>query len=82
MIFRFDCFTLNSETRTLSRQDSVVTLTPKVYQTLLVLVENRHRVMSKAELFEQLWPEQAVEEANLTQNISILRKALPLLRSS
>jgi DNA-binding winged helix-turn-helix (wHTH) protein len=33
-----------------------------------VLVENRHRVMSKAELFEQLWLRQTVEEANLTQH--------------
>src|ERR1700733_167386 len=76
MIFRFDRYTLNPGTRTLSRQDKFVTLTPKVFQTLLILVENHHRVMSKAELFEQLWPQQTVEEANLTQNISILRKAL------
>jgi Tol biopolymer transport system component/DNA-binding winged helix-turn-helix (wHTH) protein len=76
MIFRFDHYILDSGTRTLSRQDALVTLTPKVFQTLLVLVENHHRVMSKAELFEQLWPQQVVEEANLTQNISILRKAL------
>jgi Tol biopolymer transport system component/DNA-binding winged helix-turn-helix (wHTH) protein len=51
-------------------------MTPKVFQTLLVLVENRTRVMSKAELFERLWPQQVVEEANLTQTISMLRKAL------
>jgi DNA-binding winged helix-turn-helix (wHTH) protein/Tol biopolymer transport system component len=76
MIFRFDHYTLNSETRTLSCHDTIVTLTPKVFQTLLVLVENHHRVMSKADLFDHLWPHQAVEEANLTQNISILRKTL------
>jgi Tol biopolymer transport system component/DNA-binding winged helix-turn-helix (wHTH) protein len=76
MIFRFDRYTLNSETRTLSCGDSTVTLTPKVFQTLLVLVENHARVMSKDELFEHIWPHQTVEEANLTQNISILRKAL------
>ncbi len=76
MIFRFDRYTLDSDTRTLRCRDTVVALTPKVFQTLLVLVENHGRVMSKAELFDQLWPHQAVEEANLTQNISILRKAL------
>ena len=76
MIFRFDRYTLNSETRTLSCGDSTVTLTPKVFQTLLVLVENHARVMSKDELFEHIWPHQTVEEANLTQNISMLRKAL------
>ena len=76
MIFRFDRYTLNSETRTLSYGDSTVPLTPKVFQTLLVLVENHARVMSKDELFEHIWPPQTVEEANLTQNISMLRKAL------
>jgi Tol biopolymer transport system component/DNA-binding winged helix-turn-helix (wHTH) protein len=76
MIFRFDRYTLNSETRTLSCRGSAVTLTPKVFQTLLVLVENHARVMSKDELFEHIWPHQTVEEANLTQNISMLRKAL------
>jgi Tol biopolymer transport system component/DNA-binding winged helix-turn-helix (wHTH) protein len=76
MIFRFDRYTLNSETRTLRCGDSTVTLTPKVFQTLLVLVENHARVMSKDELFEHIWPHQTVEEANLTQNISVLRKAL------
>jgi Tol biopolymer transport system component/DNA-binding winged helix-turn-helix (wHTH) protein len=76
MIFRFDRYTLNSETRTLSYGDSTVPLTPKVFQTLLVLVENHARVMSKDELFEHIWPHQTVEEANLTQNISMLRKAL------
>jgi DNA-binding winged helix-turn-helix (wHTH) protein len=76
MIFRFDRYTLNSETRTLSCRGSAVPLTPKVFRTLLVLVENHARVMSKDELFQHIWPRQSVEEANLTQNISILRKAL------
>jgi Tol biopolymer transport system component/DNA-binding winged helix-turn-helix (wHTH) protein len=76
MIFRFDSYTLDSDTRTLSCRDTAVALTPKVFQALLVLVENSTRVMSKAELFERLWPQQVVEEANLTQTISMLRKAL------
>ncbi len=76
MIFFFDRYTLDSETRTLSSQGTTITLTPKVFQVLLVLVENRTRVMSKDELFEQVWPGQTVEEANITQSISMLRKAL------
>jgi Tol biopolymer transport system component/DNA-binding winged helix-turn-helix (wHTH) protein len=76
MILRFASYTLDSDTRTLSCGDTVVAMTPKVFQTLLVLVENRSRVMSKAELFERLWPHQMVEEANLTQAISVLRKGL------
>ena len=76
MIFHFDSYTLDSDTRTLSCRNTVVALTPKVFQTLLLLVENRSRIMTKAELFERLWPHQVVEEANLTQTISMLRKGL------
>src|SRR5207249_4039801 len=43
---------------------------------LLVLVERRERVMGKDELMEALWPDTVVEEANLTVNMSALRKAL------
>ena len=76
MIFQFDHYSLDTEKRTLTRRGVVVTLTPKVFQTLLVLVKNHERVMSKEELFTNIWPEQFVEESNLTQNISVLRKAL------
>jgi Tol biopolymer transport system component/DNA-binding winged helix-turn-helix (wHTH) protein len=76
MLFSFDDYTLDSEARTLRHGDVTVPLTPKVFKTLLVLIENHDRVMSKNELLESIWPEQFVEEANLTQNISVLRRAL------
>jgi TolB-like protein/cytochrome c-type biogenesis protein CcmH/NrfG len=53
-----------------------VPLAPKVLETLLVLIENRERVVTKDELLKQLWGEASVEEGGLTRNISILRKTL------
>ena len=51
-------------------------LTPKVFDTLLVLLENSSHVLTKKELMQQVWPDSFVEENNLAQNISLLRKAL------
>ena len=51
-------------------------LTPKVFDTLLALLENSSHVLTKKELMQQVWPDSFVEENNLAQNISILRKAL------
>lgn len=76
MVYRFSSYVLDAERRTLQRGEQTVTLTPKVFQTLLVLVEHHDRVLSKDELCERIWPDQFVEEANLTQNISVLRRAL------
>jgi serine/threonine-protein kinase len=53
-----------------------VPLTPKVFDTLLVLLENSSHVLTKKELMQQVWPDSFVEENNLAQNISVLRKAL------
>lgn len=76
MLYRFDGFTLDTTERTLKRHDDAVPLTPKVFETLVLLVENHVRVVSKDELLSTIWPERFVEESNLTQNISVLRKAL------
>src|SRR5262249_36631140 len=66
----------NRESRRLFGEGEPVSLTGKVLETLTVLVENRGRVMDKDELLRTLWPDTVVEEANLTQNIATLRKAL------
>ncbi len=58
------------------RDGRTTPLPPKVFDTLLALVENNGRVMSKDELMRSLWPDTFVEESNLTQNISQLRRAL------
>jgi TolB-like protein len=53
-----------------------VPLTPKAFELLVLLVENRGHLLKKDELIERVWPNTFVEEANLAQNISALRKAL------
>jgi len=74
--FGFGPFRLDATSRLLLRDGKVVPLTPKAVDTLLLLVENRGQVLGKEELLQQLWPGTFVEEGNLTQNISVLRKAL------
>src|SRR5215211_547697 len=74
--YEFGPFRMDPKSRVLLLEDAQVPLTPKAFETLLVLVENNGRVMSKDELMEALWPDSFVEEANLTVNISALRKAL------
>src|SRR6266496_1792099 len=74
--YRFGPFVLDSDSRVLLRDGEPVSMTGKVLETLSVLVQNRGRVMDKDELLAALWPDTVVEEANLTQNVSALRRAL------
>ena len=75
-LYEFGPFRLDVDERLLMRDGRMTPLPPKVFDTLLVLVENRGRVVSKDELMQSLWPDTFVEESNLTQNISQLRRAL------
>ncbi len=74
--YEFDGFRLDVRRHQLLRNDELVPLKPKALETLLVLVEQHGRVVSKDELMSRLWPDTAVEEANLTQNVFVVRKAL------
>src|SRR5512132_1188243 len=74
--YRFGPFHLDARERRLSRGDEVVPLRLKVFDTLLVLVENAGRLVTKQELLDAVWPETTVEENNLNHNVSVLRKAL------
>src|ERR1700749_1709642 len=74
--YRFGPFVLDPASRLLIREEQSVPITTKVFETLVVLVENRGRVMTKDELLLKLWPDTTVEEANLAQNVSSLRRAL------
>ena len=56
------------------RADAPVPLTPRVFETLLYLVEHHDTVLDKERLMEAVWPDSIVEENNLTQNISTLRR--------
>ena len=75
-LYEFGPFRLDSLKRQLLRANEPVPLTPKAIETLIVLVENRDRVVSKDDLMKALWPDSFVEESNLSQNIFTLRKAL------
>ena len=74
--YRFGDFTVDTDQGILQRHGSVVPLRPKVFETLLILVENSGRLVKKEELMSRLWPDSFVEESNLTFNIKELRKAL------
>jgi pimeloyl-ACP methyl ester carboxylesterase/DNA-binding winged helix-turn-helix (wHTH) protein len=74
--YLFDGFRVDVNERLLFKDNREVSLTPKVFDTLLVLLENSSHVLTKKELMGQVWPDSFVEENNLAQNISILRKAL------
>jgi DNA-binding winged helix-turn-helix (wHTH) protein/TolB-like protein len=58
------------------RGEQDVPISGKVFDTLVVFVENPGRLLTKDELIERLWPDEFVEEGNLTRNVSSLRKAL------
>jgi TolB-like protein/DNA-binding winged helix-turn-helix (wHTH) protein/tetratricopeptide (TPR) repeat protein len=74
--YEFGPFRVDAVERVLFREGEPVTLTPKVFDILLVLVENSGHVVEKDRLMKAIWPDTVVEEGNLTQNISVLRKIL------
>jgi len=75
-IYRFGPFRLDKEQLLLSLNDVQLSLGPKVVETLLALVEHPGDVLGKSELLDRIWPEGFVEEANLAQNIYVIRKTL------
>jgi DNA-binding winged helix-turn-helix (wHTH) protein/TolB-like protein len=76
-IYRFGDFSVDAAKRLLvSRDGEAIPLTPKAYDTLLYLVEHPGTVLDKDELMQAIWPHTVVEENNLTQSISALRRAL------
>ena len=74
--YEFGPYRLDRRARVLLRDGVIVPLTPKVLDTLVVLVERAGQPLSKEELLRAVWPDTFVEESNLAQNISVLRKAL------
>ncbi len=75
-VFEFGLFRLNPAERLLLRAQVPVRLPPKAFDALVVLVENPGHLLKKEELLKKVWPGTFVEESNLAQHISILRKAL------
>ena len=75
-LLEFGPFRLDPEERVLMRDQETITLSPKAFETLLVLVQHSERVVLKDDLMKTLWPDTFVEESNLSQHIFQLRKAL------
>jgi DNA-binding winged helix-turn-helix (wHTH) protein len=76
MRIRFADCTFDSETRELLRQEKPVHLSPKAFRLLELLLENRPKALSKADLQERLWPDTFVSEANLASLASEVREAI------
>src|SRR5262245_26480496 len=73
---RFGDFRLDTDVRTLIRGANQVSVSPKAFELLKVLVENRHRAVSKAELLKLVWPGVFVSDASLARVVSELRDAI------
>lgn len=76
LIYTFGAFRLDATAKVLLREEEPVHLTRKAVETLLALVENCGVVLTKEELMRTVWPDRVVDEANLAQNIAVVRKAL------
>ena len=74
--YEFGPFRLDLERRVLTRDDQALPLAPKTFDLLVLLVKSAGRALSKQQLMQALWPDTFVEEANLSFQISVLRKAL------
>lgn len=75
-LWQFDEFLVDPVRRVLLRDGAAIAVTPKPMSILLVLLERQGQVVTKQELLQRVWPDTCVTEANLTQNVSSLRKAL------
>ncbi len=76
VIYRFDRFRLDVRERRFWRNDELIPLRDKVFDTLVLLVEGAGSLQTQKDLIDRLWPDVSVEPNNLQHNISILRKAL------
>lgn len=76
IIYEFGRFRLDAEERILFDGAEIVSLTPKAFDLLALLIENSGHIVSKEMIMQTLWADSFVEENNLAQNISLLRKIL------
>src|SRR5215467_684305 len=75
-LYEFGPFRVDPEKEVLQRDGNHIPLQPKTFQVLLVLVRHNQEVVTKDDLMKTVWPDTFVEEANLSRNIFMLRKAL------
>jgi DNA-binding winged helix-turn-helix (wHTH) protein len=74
--YRFGSFRVDTREQSLTRGGEAVAITPKVFETLVVFLRHAGRLLTKEELLEAVWPDTSVEDANLTVNVSTLRRLL------
>src|SRR6185503_5678130 len=72
--YSFDNFHIDSSRRVLLKGGEAVSLTPRIFDTLVYLVQHHERLVTKEELLRSIWPNVFVEENNLSQSISALRR--------
>jgi DNA-binding winged helix-turn-helix (wHTH) protein len=75
-MYEFGPFSLDTAERAISRDGAPISLTPKVFDTLVCFLRNQGRLLSKDEILKEVWPDVVVEEVNLAVNVSTLRKML------
>ena len=75
-LYEFGPFRVDPQKEVLLRSGEPIPLTPKTFQILLVLVRHSREIVTKDDLMKTVWPDTFVEEANLSRNIFMLRKAL------
>jgi DNA-binding winged helix-turn-helix (wHTH) protein len=75
-VYRFGRFCLDTREQQLTRDGAAIPITPKVFDTLVTFLRNPGRLLTKDDLLQAIWPDTAVEEANLTVNVSTLRRLL------
>lgn len=76
MTHRFEHFTLDTASRRLICRDREIALVPKAFDLLVLLIEERPRLLSKAELHRRLWPQTFVSDASLSGLVALIREAL------
>jgi DNA-binding winged helix-turn-helix (wHTH) protein len=76
MTFRFGSLVLDGESRSLSRDGRGVSISPKAFRLLQVLLEARPRAVPKAELHRRLWPDTVVSDVNLPTLVAEIRQAI------
>lgn len=79
-LYEFDKFRVDANQKCLWHSDELVSLTPKAFETLLVLIKHRGEIVSKDVLLDEVWADTFVEESTLSQNILTLRKTLAVFQ--
>ena len=75
-VYRFGRFRVDTREQQLTRDGESIPITPRVFDTLVVFLDHPGRLLTKEALLDSVWPDAAVEDANLTVNVSTLRRLL------